>query len=149
MARKPSQIPVQDVHRTTIDEILVQRVYAASLEAVTMSAIARATGLSKPMVQRVLECEAFKSYCATVAEKDLIPVLNKYRARMAARMEKAFTVIDHHLSKNNMQAAIRVLADYAAKGDEKKESADNTIQIVLAGQEATTIDVSNEDNNDA
>lgn len=102
--KTPTTVPGDEL----AEETLQVKVATLAATGQTVAQIARATGLEFKRVQRILNTDECKAVLRSIGDDAYAIAVAQLKQECRKRVQKAFAVLDKHLEKGNLNAAIQV-----------------------------------------
>jgi hypothetical protein len=125
--------------RQAITEAQVETVVSLSLLNTPLDQIVAETGLSRYMVNKLINSDKFKDTLKERTDEAVSTAKSTLKAAITSRMPAIISVIDHHLKEKNLEA-VKVLLKAIGMEQTESNQGPTNIQITLpSGVEPVTV----------
>lgn len=113
---------------------MIKQLAAAALSGtVTIAALSRQFNLPRHTVKKIINSPEYTEVLGKMTDDEIMPVINRTRAKITKLGDKAVKVLEKHLEEDNLEGVKLVLKVMGLDNKPEEKQADTNINVILPG----------------
>lgn len=113
------------------DSLTKQFAVAALAGKRTVAEFAKEFNMPRHQVSKILNSPEYKLMVDEMTDKEVMPIINRARAKIARLLDKSIKVLEKHLDEDNLEGVKLVLKVSGLDSKPEERQADTNIQVIL------------------